>query len=301
MVPTATHPLVASIFPKLAELMALDQSSSIAVAHKLTRQASTELQAEALARAVENEASSLLYDTDSDAYYLTHPTLSANQTPATFPISITPSASSPSTISILTPDKDNATPLLTLSLPSLTLTLDTAPITALPSLYTLDTLLSALLTLLLHLHRSSPPSENILPTTPFYPPPPTTLSHPSLRLNRSKTKSSTKPRAFPSIFPSKTSKSTTLALYNSPPTTTTTDTDTDTADSSTIIFHPLIPPTDPTLTPAQRTVLRTLYWSFGLLVWIQGVVVNLLAAGVVGVGRMWERERVVQGREVGGV
>ncbi len=29
--------------------------------------------------------------------------------------------------------------------------------------------------------------------------------------------------------------------------------------------------------------------------------VNLLAAGVVGVGRMWERERVVQGREVGGV
>ncbi len=277
--------------------MALDQSSSIAVAHKLTRQASTELQAEALARAVENEASSLLYDTDSNAYYLIHPTLSANQTPTTFPISITPSASSPSTISILAPDKDNATPLLALSLPSLTLTLDTAPITALPSLYTLDTLLSALLTLLLHLHRSSPPSEDILPTTPFYPPPPTTLSHPSLRLNRSKTKSSTKPRAFPSIFPSKSSKSTTLALYNSPPTTT----DTDTTDSNTIKFHPLIPPTDPTLTPAQRTVLRTLYWSFGLLVWIQGVVVNLLAAGVVGVGRMWERERVVQGREVAGV
>lgn len=280
--------------------MALDQSSSIAVAHKLTRQASTELQAEALARAVENEASSLLYDTDSNAYYLIHPTLSANQTPTTFPISITPSASSPSTISILAPDKDNATPLLALSLPSLTLTLDTAPITALPSLYTLDTLLSALLTLLLHLHRSSPPSEDILPTTPFYPPPPTTLSHPSLRLNRSKTKSSTKPRAFPSIFPSKSSKSTTLALYNSPPTTT----DTDTTDSNTITFHPLIPPTDPTLTPAQRTVLRMLYWSFGLLVWIQGVVVNLLAAGVAGVagvGRMWEKERVVQGREVGGV
>ncbi len=32
--------------------------------------------------------------------------------------------------------------------------------------------------------------------------------------------------------------------------------------------------------------------------------VNLLAAGVAGVagvGRMWEKERVVQGREVGGV
>ena len=65
-----------------------------------------------------------------------------------------------------------------------------------------------------------------------------------------------------------------------------------------IDFHPFVSPDSPDLSTPQRTVLRTLYWSFGILVWIQGVVVNLLASGVVGFGKLWDREHEVQRRAI---
>lgn len=288
-VPTTTAPLVATIFPKLAEFMALDQASSISVSHRLERQASTELQAEALARAQQNEASSLLWDSDSGKFFLIHPTLLDN-TSTSFPIEITPSPLNPEKIVISAPETDASAPLLTLALPSRTLTVHTTAITAMPSLYTLDTLLSALLALLLHLHRSSstptlPSTQKADVTAPSFPPPPTVLSS-SARPAR--TKGRTLSTWCKSAFSSPT-------VHRPPP-----QQDEEAAGAMTVTathaavketerawtYKPMIDAEDEGLPAVTRGILRTLYWSFEVWIWVMGLFINILAAGVVGAGKV---------------
>jgi len=288
-VPTTTAPLVATLFPKLAELMALDQSSSVAVSHRLNRQASADLQVEALARAQQNEASSLLWDSDSGKYFLVHPTLLDN-TSTSFPIEITPSPLAPEKIVISAPETDASTPLLTLALPSRTLTIYTTAITAMPSLYTLDTLLSALLALLLHLHRSSsiptlPSAQKADVIAPSFPPPPTLLSSTARPAPTTGRTLSTWCR---STFSSPTARLP-KHLQDEETGDTMIVTAARTASKNTgsgWIYKPMIDAEDKSLPAATRGVLRTLYWSFEVWVWVLGLFVNLLAVGVVGAGKV---------------
>lgn len=285
--------------------MAVDQSSSIAVNHHLDRQASSELQAEAISRAQQNEASNLVWDSDSGKYFLIHPTLLDNAS-TTFPIEITPTALSPEKITIAAPETNGATPLLALDLPSKTLTIHSGPITALPSLYTLDTLITALLTLLLHLHRSSafPAAKVARDTTitpPSFPPPPTLLtlaSRPTRSRKRtlstwSKSVFSSSQRNNPKI------QNQDIDLEAGPRTGYSTIADaemvmqtkheraeTEREGQHDWSFQPLVNADDENLPGATRAMLRTLYWCFQVFVWVLGVGVNLIAAGIVGMGKL---------------
>ena len=268
--------------------MAVDQSSSIAVTHRLDRHASDDLQTEAISRARLNEASNLVWDSDSDRYFIIHPTLLDNAS-TTFPIEITPNALNPEQIVISAPETNGATPLLSLSLTTRTLTIHTGPVKALPSLYTLDTLITTLLTLLLHLHRLSAASN--LPTTtaqdpavvaPTFPPPPTLLT----LANRPKRR--TLSTWSKSVFSRDRRAATDIEAQ-------TQHAEAKAEEEVTIVqqssehdwtFQPLVNADDQTLPAATRGVLRTLYWAFQVFVWVLGVGVNLVAAGVVGLGRL---------------
>lgn len=149
--PSRQDPLIACIFPKLAGLMALDKSSTAAVEQGLDRQTSALLQADAINKAQEKEGSMLLWDYDSNRFCIMHPTL-LDDSATTMRIDITPTPTSPETITIFAPETD--TPLLELEMTTLALQIHGSVIAALPSLYILDTLMTALLILLLHLHRS---------------------------------------------------------------------------------------------------------------------------------------------------
>lgn len=290
--PTATDPLVACIFPKLAGLMALDHSSNVAVAHKLDRKASADLQAEAISRAQEQEASMLLWDSDSNKHCLMHPTLLDSAATA-LPIEIIPNPSNPQKITIFAPETN--TPLLTLSLQSLALTLHTPAITALPSLYILDTLMSTLLALLLHLHRScatpspSPPRPiSTSPDHPLYPPPPT-LAHNSPRSTLRKKRSASRFSVFRSNKSMKSNRSLHSAsaygqdieLQFLPP-----HQEPKTAGRKHQLPRQIFSTDDESLPKTTRAVLKLLYWAFEVLFWFMGVVVQLLAAGVVGAGKL---------------
>lgn len=270
--------------------MALDHSSNVAVAHKLDRKASADLQSEAISRAQEREASMLLWDSDSNKFCLMHPSL-LDSAATTLPIEITPSPSNPQKITISAPETN--TPLLTLSLQSLALTLHTPAIKALPSLYILDTLMSTLLTLLLHLHRScaSPsPSQpiSISPHTPLFPPPPIFAydsPHSSLRNKRSTSRfsvfRSTKSMKSNRSLHSASAYEQDIELQHLPP-----------RQGPETVARKHQPPKqifstdDESLPKATRAVLKLLYWAFEVLFWIMGVVVQLLAAGVVGAGKL---------------
>ena len=65
----------------------------------------------------------------------------------------------------------------------------------------------------------------------------------------------------------------------------------DTALSHTTItaFHPAFDPNDTRFAKPTRAALKMLYASFGGLVWVLGLLVNVLAAGVVGVGAVARR------------
>lgn len=294
--PTSVDPLVTHIFPKLAGLMALDQSSSVAVAHRLDRQTSAELQAEAIARAQEHEASMLLWDDASNKYCLMHPTL-LDQTATTIAIEIIPTPSNPTKITIFAPETQN--PLITLSLQTLQLTIHTPAITALPSLYILDTLMASLLTLLLHLHRScatpSFRSTPSLPSTPMFPPPPT-LAHQDSKssLRHQRNRSTSRLSVFRSTKSVKSVKSTRslrsasqyeqdIEMQSIPPVP---------ATGEVVLGgkhkqpKPLFSTNDEGLPKATRAVLKMLYWVFEVVFWVMGVVVHVLAAGVVGAGKL---------------
>lgn len=299
----------------MAELMALDQSSTVAVTYKLDRATSGELQAEALVRAQAREGCNLFWDDDSGKYYLVHPTLHGGD-PTTFEFAVehdartrelshirilAPAATSPLS---LCPTTTRRAPLLTLSLPTLSLTLNAPLIAALPSLYILDSLLSALLTLLLHLHRSAssdPPIPNpSIPesyprsvhsrrhdsllsstTTMRFAPPPTSATIAGKR----KTKKS---RAAGSIFGKsrRSSAATNTNTHHLYP-----DADIELGALAPSPTQNPLPPFKPTfnlddarLPKPTRAALRLLYVAFAALVWVLGLLVNVAAAGVVAVG-----------------
>ncbi len=288
--PTSTNPLMATVFPKLAELMALDQSSSIAVTHRLNRQSNAALQAEALARACQTEASSLFWDTDSQKFYLIHPTLSGSG-PCTFLIE-----SSPDQITILSPHHAQAS-IITLSFESLTLTLNTHLISHLPSLYILDTLLTTVLILLLHIHRSSPstsPLSRSSPTpSPSFPPPPS-LNPPSPATTTPETRRWTLARFKRAKSKSKSTHAVSADLESAstrtqkkqkthPPTTATHPISLPPPPSA---AFEIVDPKDESLPRTTRAILKLLYWAFSVVVWALGMAVQILAAVVVGLGKM---------------
>ena len=291
--PTAVDPLVTWVFPKLAGLMALDQSSNVAVAHKLDRTASAELQNEAIERAQEQEASMLLWDDSSNKYCLMHPTL-LDSAATTLPITIIPNSSSPQKITIYAPETNE--PLLELSIATLTLTVHTSTITALPNLYILDTLMTSLLTLLLHLHRScatpsvsQPDSAQI---TPMFPPPPT-LAHMDSRSSLRRKRADSRLSAFRSTKSIKSIKSTrsmhSVSAY---------DQDIEmqslpampgsqeVAATTHNAPKPIFSTDDESLPKTTRAVLKLLYWIFEMIFWFMNVLVQLLAAAVVGAGKL---------------
>lgn len=335
--PSRQDPLLCSIFPKLAGLMALDQSSTVAVDRKINRSASDVLQNEAITQAQDCEASLLLWDADSNRYCIMHPTLLDNSA-TSLPITITPNPSAPTLIIISAPETE--TPLLTLDLQALTLKLHTHPITALPSLYILDTLVIAILTLLLHLHRSCATPRAIQPATfaqgeenqeaeasaaLYFPPPPPSLhsnrSRSQLRQPKRSARERSQSRGRPSLFRSAPSIAGTTRTHSALASPTPWANNASTAHYSATISSPspyghhsrdielgdLSTPADGTspslanikqkppkqlfsvddesLSSGTRTVLRCLYWGFEMVYWVLGVMVQILAAGVVAGGK----------------
>ncbi|KAL8799111.1 MAG: hypothetical protein Q9182_006145 [Xanthomendoza sp. 2 TL-2023] len=291
--PNASNPLIASVFPKLAELMAIDKSSTSAIQQKLDRQACTVLQTQAIEHAHNREACSLLWDSDSAKYYLIHPTLLDDDSPAAFPIEIASKANgNPVEIKILAPS--SKTPIIDLSFETLCLELHTEAIKQYPNLYLLDTLLSTTLILLLHLHRSRSrsPSPSLQPTSPalpFFEPPPTGPSPFSPKRKKTRPLTSWSKSFFTRPTSQRTSKqkedddveSAAITVQGSP-------------DPSLTAKLPR-PPThtfqivdaaDEKLPRTTRAVVRVLYWGFECLVWCLGVLVNILAMGVVGLGKL---------------
>ncbi|KAI4240151.1 MAG: hypothetical protein L6R40_005284 [Gallowayella cf. fulva] len=288
----SSNHLIAAIFPKLAEVMAIDKSSTVAVEHRLDRQACAALQSEAVERAYTQEASSLLWDTDTQKYYLIHPTL-LKDAPAAFPIEVTSTVGTPREIRILAPNSDIL--IIELSFETLCLGIDIDAIKSYSSLYLLDTLLSATLVLVLHLHRSrSFPSPSLRPTSPapsglpFFEPPPTVPSPLKAKVK--------KPRLLAawskSFFTRPTSPSTGKQKDDDMESATITVQDSPDPSLTAKLPHPLshkfqfVDPADAELPRTTRALLKVLYWGFDCLIWGLGVLVNLLAMCVVGLGKL---------------
>lgn len=289
--------------------MALDQSSSIAVSHSLDRSAASDLQKSALNHAREHEAALLLWDADSDRYCLMHPTLLDN-TATTLSITITPNPTTPQQIIMAAPETQ--LPLLTLDLQTLTLKIHARAITALPSLYILDTLMTALLTLLLHLHRScatprtSQPAITDEGNIPYFAPPPPSLHSKSSQRNiRSKSSTQARSQSRASQFRSNKSvrsvaASTTHSALASPspwPNGHSSDRDIEMGSlspegTSLATVRKQKPPKgivsadDASLPAGTRAVLRFLYWIFEIIYWVLGVLVQVLVAAVVAGGKL---------------
>ena len=294
--------------------MALDQSSSAAVARRLDRQASELLQAEATAQAQEEESSLLLWDYDSGRFCLMHPSLLDNAA-TTMRIEIAPNKTNPEKIIFFAPETDM--PLLSLSTQNLALTIHTPAIVALPSLYILDSLMTAILTLLLHLHRSCvDPSSRYIPqqqsdnteSTLYFPPPPPSLHSSASKRDLRRQRTQSRLSAFRSPRSVKSTRSLGSA-YN-------TDGDVELGALDPSTGHAIAnnnnnnnadnynvkggkakhkPPKglfdvdDPGLPKGTRAVLKFLYWIFGLVYWVLGAMVQILVAVVVGLGKFVTR------------
>ena len=288
--PTAESPLMAFLFPKLAELMAIDQSSSTSSTHRLNRQNAAGLQSEAVMRAQSNEGSSLLWDGDSDKYCLVHPTL-LDGTSTAFPMDITRDDQEHTIreISIVAPETNSAVKLLSLDLDSCVVTINALPICGLPSLYIFDTLVSALLVLLLHLHRVTKPTSNPdhgvlledMPTTCFPPPPTVASARSSRALNWRLTQGTVIPWRSKSRAKNRVSNDDEEAVMGSPIVVAST------REEAQIVqpFQPLVDVDDRRLPKTTRIIVKGIYWIFEVMVWILGLVVNLLAACVVGISK----------------
>lgn len=277
--------------------MAIDQSSTVAVDHGLDRQACTELQTEAVARAYHQEASSLLWDSESQKYHLIHPTLLEDDSPAAFPIEVTSSAGTPRAIKILAPS--SAKPVLELSFESLYVQIHIDTITSFSSLYLLDTLLSATLVLLLYLHRSrASPNLSLRPTSPasalpYFEPPPTMPSPLHYKSKKDKRLTSWSRSFFSRPASQSTQKKTGKYLKDSDEESATITIQGSPDPSMTAkLPHPptstfqVVDPADERLPRTTRAVLRLLYWGFECLFWALGVLVNILAMSVVGLGKL---------------
>ena len=311
--------MICSVFPKLAGLLALDESSTEAINQGMDRAASEVLQAEAIGKAQEREASMLLWDADSGRFCILHPTLLDNAA-TTLPIEITPNPASPSQIAIFAPETH--TPLLTLNMQSLTLSIHAHAITALPSLYLLDTLMTSLLTLLLHLHRSCAIPQADITTSPnpaitqedmlpYFPPPPPSLQSrggSTRELRSGKAPRSQTRTQLPSFFRSNKSVRSVAATSNGPSAFASpalfghqhSDKDIEMGDltpdgtsiSTSLAKQKQKPPKgmfsvdDENLPSGTRAVLKFLYWVFEVLYWLLGVLVQVLAAAVVAGGKL---------------
>ncbi|KAL8730406.1 MAG: hypothetical protein Q9181_004668 [Wetmoreana brouardii] len=293
--PNSSTTLIAPIFPKLAELMAIDQSSTVAVEYRLDRQACTDLQTEAVERAYRQEACNLLWDHESQKYYLIHPTLLDDDSPAAFPIDVITNAGTPQAIKILAPNSTNLA--IELSFESLHVNIYIETITAFSSLYLLDALLSTTLVLLLHLHRSrsSPSTRPTSPASalPFFEPPPTIPSSLRAKTNKERRLTSWSKSFFTRPLSQITEKkkqrsikdngreSATVTIQGSPD-----------PSMGAKLPHPptstfqIIDPADERLPRTTRAVLRVLYWGFECLIWALAVVVNMVAIVVVGLGKL---------------
>ncbi|KAI4166278.1 MAG: hypothetical protein LQ342_000168 [Letrouitia transgressa] len=291
--PSDTNALITTIFPKLAELMAIDQASTVAVSHGLDRHSCNELQAEAINRAYCQEASSLFWDDDSQKFYLIHPTLLDGNSPAAFPIEVSPDEELLGDIIILAPNSHQ--PLIELSRRNLTLTIHVEPFNAFSSLYILDVLISAVFILLLHLDRSqaqkstssAPPS----PKLPFFEPPPT-VSPPASnqKFSMDRTLSNwaravfgLQPRISDGHQADEEKSTTTAAQQISGPSV---------SSGKATLSHqlprpaPIIDQSDERLPKTTRAMLKVLYWVFDCLIWALGVLVNMLAVALVGFGKL---------------
>ncbi|KAL8916187.1 MAG: hypothetical protein Q9172_006406 [Xanthocarpia lactea] len=293
--PSLSSPLIATIFPKLAELMAIDKSSTVAIEHGLDRQACTELQTEGVEQAYRQEACSLLWDSDSHKYYLIHPTILDDGSPAAFPIEVASTAGIPREIKILAPN--STVPVLELCFETLALDIHIDAIKSYSSLYLLDTLPSATLILLLHLHRSRSSSPQLRPTSPapsalpFFEPPPTAPSSLKAKAKKARPLTSWSKSFFTRPQSQSTEKrkssndddleSATITVQDSP-------------NSSLTGKRPhppthklqMIDPADEKLPRTTRAVLKVLYWGFECLIWGLSVLVNFLAICVVGLARL---------------
>lgn len=274
--------------------MAIDKSSSVAVDHRLDRKDCTALQAEAVERAHHQEASNLLWDSESQKYYLIHPTLLEDDSPAAFPIEVLSNAGTPQEVKVLAPS--STSPLLVLSFETLLLNINANAISSYSSLYLLDTLLSATLVLLLHLHRSrsSPSLRSVSPTAsviPFFEPPPTFPSP----LKSKKTGKERRLTAWSKSFFTRDKNRDSHRCGDDEETATViTIQESRSSDQSITakLPHPpkssfqIIDPADENLPRMTRAVLKVLYCGFECLIWALGVLVNVLAVAVVGLGKL---------------
>ena len=264
---------VAEIFPRNAEVKALDQSSSIAIEHGLPRSASKDLEKEAVVRARERETSVLLHDAETDKYTLVHPTL-AHGDPAAFPIEMFP-LERPSTIHITSPYESDKSLLVAINLATKRLEISSGLIAELPSVYAVDTLVSASLCLLLHLQRSKSFLEPYfldLPPRPaasiaFEPPPSSAFNDSSTRKQREQQNSTT----WLSIRAKHTPDVEVMEKVW-------TDSQLDLSR-----FYPFAAE-DQRLSQGTRLCLKLLYLCFEALVWITGSFVGIVAAGIVKIG-----------------
>ncbi|KAL8885061.1 MAG: hypothetical protein Q9215_007028 [Flavoplaca cf. flavocitrina] len=294
--PGLSSPLVATIFPKLAELMAIDKSSTIAVEHGLDRLACTDLQTEAIEQAHRLEASSLLWDSESQKYYLIHPTLLEDGSPAAFPIDVMSSGATPREIKILAPN--STVPVVELSFETLALDIHMDVMKSFSSLYLLDTLLSTTLVLLLHLHRSRSSSPTLRPTSPapsvlpFFEPPPTIPSPWKAKTTEPRPLTSWSKSFFTRPQSRTTEKCKASKEVDLESATITTHGSPNPSSLTAKLPHPpthkfqVVDPADEKLPRTTRAVLRVLYWGFECLIWALGVLVNLLAVCVVGLAKL---------------
>ncbi|KAL8998086.1 MAG: hypothetical protein Q9169_002779 [Polycauliona sp. 2 TL-2023] len=293
---SSSSPVIATIFPKLAELMAIDKSSTVAVEHGLDRQACTELQTEAIEQAHRQEASSLIWDSESQKYYLIHPTLLEDGSPAAFPIEVASSGGNPREIKLLGPN--SSLPALELSFETLALDIHMDIIQSFSSLYLLDTLLSTTLVLLLHLHRSRSSSPSLRPASPapsalpFFEPPPTTPTLPKVKSKKARPLTSWSKSFFARPRSQSTEKRPTVKNDDLESATATIQGSPDPSSLTAKLPHPpshkfqVVDPADEKLPRTTRAVLRVLYWGFECLIWALGVLVNLLAMFVVGLAKL---------------
>ncbi|KIW09799.1 hypothetical protein PV08_11900 [Exophiala spinifera] len=90
--------LVAFIFPKLAAMLAINQSASLAREHNLAPTDRDDIEAQAVRRAAKQEACSLRFNARSGFYELEHPAIGRGSMGGDFAAADTPTPASPTTV-----------------------------------------------------------------------------------------------------------------------------------------------------------------------------------------------------------
>ena len=201
--PSDSSQLLTTIFPVLAKIRAIDQAASTAISHALGRSQGAALERENITRAHATTAAPVLFNKTTQSFYVSLPHYSPDAdsidvAPAhhTLPVEVTPNVS----IRILEPPsaQSAANPILTLSLHAKVLIVHSHALASLPTPYGVDILVSAMMVLVLHLHRqdsllsydnnATSSTTELIPT--FAPPP--TIAGSTSRAGRSSSRSNTK-------------------------------------------------------------------------------------------------------------